>query len=164
MVRFSVASSQFSVVSSNFRSRRVELRTDNGELTTFTKNRRLQRSFSSCYSLRNLKAITGYPNSLKITRRLGVFLDLLANAPDVDVDRARGDEAGVAPDGVEQVVAAEDSSGVAGKIVEETEFGGGSGDELAIDAELHGAGVDLDVFELQQGGRAWAFEAGRKGR
>ena len=108
----------------------------------------------------NLEAVAGAAHGFEVARRLGVGFDLLADAADVDVDRARGDEAGVAPDGVEEVVAAEDAAGMAGEVVEQTELGGGGGDELAVDAQLHGAGVDLDLLELDERRACWAARSG----
>ena len=108
----------------------------------------------------NLETVAGPAHGLKIARDFGVGLDLLADAADVDIDGARRDEAGVAPDGVEEVVAAEDAAGMTGEIVEQAELGGGGGDEFAVDAKLHGAGVDLDVFEPDERGERLAARNG----
>jgi len=61
------------------------------------------------------------------------------------------------------MVAAEDAAGMASEVVEQAKLGGGGGDQLAVDAKLHGAGVDLDILELQNGRRAWPFEAAQNG-
>src|SRR3984885_10323059 len=61
------------------------------------------------------------------------------------------------------MVAAKDASGMAGEVVEEAKLGGGGGDQLAVDAKLHGAGVNLDVLKLQDGRCAWPLEAAQNG-
>src|SRR5580704_10868993 len=112
-----------------------------------------------CRHLGNLEAIPSTAHGFKIARRLGVSLDLFANPANVNVDRARGDKASVAPHGVQQMVAAEDPARMAGQIVQKAELGGRRRDQLAVHPELHRAGVDFNVFELDDGRRSWPLEA-----
>src|SRR5258705_14021379 len=64
-----------------------------------------------------------------VLRLLGVTLELLAQVPDVDVDRPRVAEGGVAPHALEQHVAREDPPGCAR--------------QRAEDLELHVGGLDV---------------------
>src|SRR5271156_3315478 len=57
--------------------------------------------------------------------------DLLPEAEDVDVDRAVGDGAIMAPDGVEQLLPAENHSRAAHQEFQQAELGGGKRDLLA---------------------------------
>src|SRR5277367_3321735 len=62
---------------------------------------------------RRLEAVAGAADGFQVARVLRVGLDFFADTADVDVDRARSDVGGVAPDGVEQMIAGEDASLVA---------------------------------------------------
>ena len=86
-------------------------------------------TFSSFSSFGRLEAVAGAAHGFQVARILRVGLDFFADAADVDIDRARGHIGGVAPDGVEQMVAAEDASLVAGEIVEQAKLGGGGRDQ-----------------------------------
>ena len=81
------------------------------------------------------EAIAGAAHGLEIARILRVDLDFLTDAAHIDIDRAGRDKAGVAPDGVEQVIAAEDAAGMAGEVVEQAKLGGSGGGELAADLQ-----------------------------
>src|SRR5580658_9443548 len=111
----------------------------------------------------NLEAVACAADGLEVARIFGIGFDFFADAADVDVDGTRGDEAGITPDGVEEVIAAEDAAGMAGEVVEEAEFSGGGSGESAAHAELHGAGVDLDVFKGDGRRRGGALEAAEDG-
>src|ERR1700686_1576776 len=95
------------------------------------------RSFT-CSSFRGLESVAGAAHGLQITRVLGVGLDFFADATNVDVDRARSDVGGVAPDGIEQMVATENAPRMAGEVVEQAELGGGGGNRIAAHGEGHG--------------------------
>ena len=114
-------------------------------------------------SLGNFESISCPAHGSKITRRLRVGLNFFPDAANVDVDRTRRDEAGIAPDCVEEVIAAEDTAGMTREIVEQPELGGGGGHQLTIDAQLHGAGINLDVFEADHRRRRGALEAAQDG-
>src|SRR6266571_7436380 len=119
--------------------------------------------FFTVSSFGDLEAVSGAAHGFKVTRVLGVGLDFFANAADVDVDRARGDVGSVAPDGVKQMVAAEDASFVAGKIIEQSKFGGSGCNGVAADSERHGRRIDFDVAEFHGAGRQRALEAAQHG-
>src|ERR1051326_811245 len=114
---------------------------------------------SSTNSFWDLEAVAGAADGFQVTGIFRVGLDFFANAANVDIDRARSYEGGVAPDGVEKVITREDASLVTGKVVEQAELGGGGGDHAAADREGHGRGVDFDVANFH--GARWkrAFEA-----
>src|ERR1700722_16155216 len=97
--------------------------------------------------LGHLEAVACSAHCLEVAGVLGVGLDLLPDAPHVDIDGTGRDEAGIAPDRIEQMVAAEDAAGVAGQIVQQAKLCRGGGGELAAHLELHGAGVDEDLVE-----------------
>src|ERR1700733_11632873 len=113
----------------------------------------------SSSSFWNLEAITGPANGFEIAGIFWIGLDLLADAANVDIDRARSDIRRVAPNGVEQVVAAEDTSCMTGEIIEQAEFGGRSGDGSAAHGKDHRRGIDFDFADLHGAGRQRAFKA-----
>ena len=95
----------------------------------------------------NLETVARATDRLEITGALGIGLNLLTDAPHIDIHRPGGHEAGIPPHGVEQVVAAEDAAGMPGKIVQQPEFGCGGGGQFPAHLQLHGAGVDDHLFE-----------------
>src|SRR5580704_846558 len=119
--------------------------------------------FFTLSSLRGLEAVAGAAHGLEIAGIFRVGLDLLADAADVNVDRARGDVGGVAPDGVEKVIAGKHASLVAREIIEQAELGGGGGYGVAAHGESHGRGIDFDVADLHGTGRKRALEAAQHG-
>ena len=78
-----------------------------------------------------LEAVAGAAHGFQIARVLRVGLDFFADAADIDIDRTRSDVGRVAPDGVEKMIAAEDASFMAGKVIEQAELGGGGGNRIA---------------------------------
>ncbi|SPE31588.1 hypothetical protein SBA6_160018 [Candidatus Sulfopaludibacter sp. SbA6] len=79
----------------------------------------------------------------------GVRFDLLAQAQDVDVHGAVGDGAVLAPDCVEQLLAAEDHSGAAHQKLQQPELRGGELQRRALQANLAAAGVQFQAAGLQ---------------
>src|SRR5438067_4202411 len=73
--------------------------------------------------LRNLEPVPGPSHGLKIARRLCIRLNLLPDAPDIDVHRARGYKTSIAPDGVQQVVATKYTSRMTRQVVQQAELG-----------------------------------------
>src|SRR5579863_5645650 len=69
-------------------------------------------------SFGGLEAVSGAAHGFEVAWVLGVGFNFFANAADVDVDRARSNVSSVAPDGVEQMISAEDASFVASEVVE----------------------------------------------
>src|SRR4029077_12123546 len=84
-----------------------------------------------------------------VVRTRGLRLDLPAQVPDVDVDDARLDGVFVAPDGVEDLLAAQDLAGVAGQEGEQVELRVGQLDLVArlVDAAL--VDIDHELAELE---------------
>ena len=109
-------------------------------------------------SFGGLEAVSGAAHGFQVTRVFGVRLNFFADAADVNIDGAWSDVGGVAPDGVKKMVAAEDASLVAGKVIEEAEFGGGGGNGIAAHREGHGRRIDLDLSNFQGTGRQGSLE------
>src|SRR5271169_5715870 len=116
-------------------------------------------TFSSFSSFGGLEAVAGAADRFQIARVLGVRLDLFADAADVDVDGAGSDVGGIAPDGVEQMIAAENASLVAREIIEQAEFGGGRGNQVSAYGEGHGRRIDFDIADFHRAGRQGTLEA-----
>src|ERR1700761_466883 len=72
-------------------------------------------------SLGHLEAVARAAYRLQIARVLRVALDLLTDAPYVDIDRAWGHESCIAPHRVEQMIAAEDPSGMPRQVIQQAE-------------------------------------------
>jgi len=99
-------------------------------------------------SLWSLEVVTGPTHGLEVARTLRVRLDLFANATGVDIHRTRCHVSGIAPDGLEQLVASKDAADVVGEIIEQPELRGSGGHEGAAHDEGHGAGIDFDVTDF----------------
>src|SRR6185437_11425097 len=110
-------------------------------------------------SLGHLEAVARPTHCLEVTRALRVALDLLTDTPDIDIDRARRHEAGISPDRIQQVVAAEDAPRMPRKIVKQTELRSRGGGQLTANLELHRAGIDDDFLEADYRGCGWPLEA-----
>jgi hypothetical protein len=122
---------------------------------------------SSCNFLRgslgSLEAVAGAAHGLKVARIFRVRFDFLADAADVHVDRARGHIGSIAPNGIEKMIAGENTAEVTGKVIEQTELGGGSRNGLSADGEGHSGGVDCDVSDFERAGRERALETAEHG-
>ena len=68
--------------------------------------RHLRLLASRLLALGKLETIAGSAHGFQVARIFRIDLDLLTDAAHIHVHRARGDKAGVAPNGVQQVVAA----------------------------------------------------------
>src|ERR1700755_374332 len=73
--------------------------------------------------LRDFEAIASATHGLQIARSLGVGLNLLANAANIDVNRTRCDEACVTPYCVQKMITTKDSARVPGEIIQKPELG-----------------------------------------
>jgi hypothetical protein len=107
----------------------------------------------------DLEPVSSASHGLKITRIFGINFDLLTDSADVNVNGTRSDEPGIAPNGIEKMVAAKDSAWVAGEVIEEPEFGGRGGRQFAAHLQLHGVGVDHNLFKADHRWGGWTFEA-----
>ncbi len=81
-------------------------------------------------------------------------VDLLAHLRDVDVDGADVAEPVEAPHAVEDLLTAQRPTRAVGEEAEEVELLGRERDRLAVDADLAAPGVDGDVADLDDLGRA----------
>jgi len=108
--------------------------------------------------LGDLEAIAGAAHGFQIARILRIGFNFFANAANVDVHGSWGDVRRIAPDGVEQMITAEDSTFVAGELVQEAKLCGGRRNGAAADGEGHGRGINLDFADGHGTGRKRAFE------
>src|SRR5260370_6016533 len=105
--------------------------------------------FRSCgFSTRDLKAVAGPPYRLQVTRILRIGLDLFTDAPHINVHRARRDVRRIAPDGVEQLVASKNASGVPHEVVEQSEFSGRGRHLFPANRQGHCARINMDFVNL----------------
>ena len=87
-------------------------------------------------ALSAFETVTGSAHGLEKARVLCVFFHLFADTTDVHVHRARRHEAGVAPDGIEQLVTGEDTDDAS-----ESKSGATSDSESVSWDSIHGAGL-----------------------
>src|SRR4029077_9602427 len=64
----------------------------------------------------------------QILRVAGIAFNLFAQAADVDIDGARGDEGSLLPDGIEELIAGEDAAAMRGQILEQAKLADGGQD------------------------------------
>ena len=107
---------------------------------------------------RNFKTVACSTYSLQIARTFRIRFNFLTDTAHIDIDRAGSYKARVAPDGIKQMIPAEDTARVPGKIIEEPEFGSGGGSQLPPHLELHGAGIDYYFLKADDRGSGGAFE------
>ncbi len=79
----------------------------------------------------HLKTITRATYGLEVAGTLRIGFDFLTDAAHIHIHRPRGHEAGIAPDGIQQVIATEDPARMPGKIVQQTKFGRRGGGQLS---------------------------------
>ena len=89
------------------------------------------------------------PHGDDVARVGRVGLDLRAQPADVDVDEATVTEVAVAPDALEQHLAAEHPTGALGQLHQHAELGLGEVDVAAVAAHHPLVGDDLEVAEAQ---------------
>src|ERR687898_2528620 len=97
----------------------------------------------SLLAIRVPEAIADPAHREQVLGLLGIALELLAKVPDVDVDRARIPVGGVAPDVLQQALAAEHPPGGAREHRQDLELDVGEADRLP--AKLGGAPVEVDL-------------------
>src|SRR5271157_269875 len=119
--------------------------------------------FFTFASFGDLETVTGAADRFEVARVLGVRLDFFPDTADVDINGTGSHIRSVAPDGVEQMVAREDTSAMAGKVIEQAELRGGGGNQLAADHEGHRRGINLNLTDLQGTGREGPLEAAQHG-
>ena len=128
-----------------------------------TGNNELRREQIALFALRDFETVARAANGLEVARIFRIHLDFLTDASHINVDGARSYEAGIAPYCIEEVVTAEDASGVTGEVIQEAKLGGGGGCQFATDLQLHSIGVDDDFFEADNGRRGGSLEATQDG-
>src|SRR5437762_10480087 len=98
-----------------------------------------------CSSLARVELVADTPDRLDVAGADRIGLDLLAQASDVDGHGAGVADEVVVPDLVEELLAAEDLTGVAGQEVEEVELLGGQVDRAVADLDRARLRVDLEA-------------------
>src|SRR5579863_2134109 len=78
-----------------------------------------------------------------------VEFDFFAQTANVDVDGARGDERSFFPDGVEELVAGEDTPAMGGEVLEQAELAHRGEDIAALHLHRHGRSVDFEVAKAE---------------
>ena len=97
----------------------------------------------------NFETISDAAQGLEILRMAGIGLNLFAQAADVNIDRTRGDKGSLLPDGIEQLIAREDTAAVGGEIFEQAEFANRGKNVAAADLYGHGGDIDLQIAEVE---------------
>src|SRR6266496_2632199 len=92
--------------------------------------------------LRQFEAVADATQGLQILWMARVELNFLAEAADVDIDRSRGDERGVPPHGIEQLIASHNAAAMGCQVFQKTEFAHGG--KYVLAAHLHGHGGDIN--------------------
>src|SRR5271166_2771624 len=77
----------------------------------------------------------------------GIGFDLLAQAPDVDVNGSRRHKRSFFPDRVKKLIASEDTATMRGKVLEEAEFANRGEDVASRDLHRHGGYVDFQITQ-----------------
>src|SRR5215472_1022275 len=117
----------------------------------------------SSRSLGRLEPVPGAAHGFQIPRVLRIRLDFLPDPAHVYIHGTRSHISGVAPHGVEKMVAAEDPAAVAGKVVEQAKFGCGRRYHAAPNGKRHGRGVDFNFPHLQGAGGQGTLEPAQNG-
>src|SRR6516162_3033619 len=109
-----------------------------------------QTASEKCDSSRfgNLEAVSSSAHRFKVAGFIWIYFDLLTNAANVDVHRARRHVVCVAPYRIKQLVAGEYSAGMAGHVFQQSELSSGGLGQRAADGQGHTATVDLDITSL----------------
>jgi len=108
-------------------------------------------------------AVTDSAHGFQVLGISRIELDFLAQAADIDIHRARCDEAQVAPYGVEKLVAGEDQASVPGQVVQQPEFGGRDRHRLAAYCHGQSAAINFDLAGPEQRRRERAFKPSQYG-
>src|ERR1700694_587218 len=95
------------------------------------------------------EAVADPRNRVDVVRLFGVALDLLAQAVDMGVDRARFDFDFVAPHFAEQLAAAHHLAGLRGQQRQEVELGQRQRDLFPLAPHLPAVHVDDEAWELE---------------
>src|SRR5215469_1058921 len=109
-------------------------------LTGFAKARDL---------LRDLEAVADSAQGLQILGMARIALDFLAQAADVNIDRARRNKWSFLPHCIEQLIPGEDAASMRRKILKETELTHGGQDIVSADLNRHAGDVDFEIAEAK---------------
>ena len=105
-----------------------------------------------CESAGGAELIAFAAHGKDVAGALGMVLDALAEHGDVDIDGA-GEGRAVAPDFVEQIGAAEDGAAMFNQLAEQEKLFGWKWDEAALFEDAAAEEVDVDIAEVEAGGR-----------
>ena len=109
------------------------------------------------------EAVTGPANRSEVGRVVGIVLYLLPEAPDVDIDRTGSNVLGVAPNGIEELIAGEYAPGVANKPIKQAKLGGSGGNAGTTNTQDHGSAVDFEVADAGDTRNQGRIEAAENG-
>src|SRR5215472_13968938 len=100
-----------------------------------------QTASEKCDSSRfgNLEAVSSSAHRFQVAGFIWIGFDLLTNAADVHVHRARRHVVCVTPYSIKQLVAGEYAAGMAGHIFQQAELSGGGLGRCAADSQGHTA-------------------------
>src|SRR5713226_2029414 len=90
--------------------------------TPTSKAKNVSVSFQKRLCRTGFEQVPGAANGLQVDRILGIAFDFFAQAADVHVHAARSDETVSAPDGIEKLVARENTVRPRSKVIEQPEF------------------------------------------
>src|SRR4051794_12109590 len=94
-----------------------------------------------------LQLVTEAPHRHEVSRFRRIGFDLRAQTPDVRVDEPAVTEVVVSPHALEQLLAAQDHARMRGELAQQAELRLGQLRQLAADAHLARAGLDLELAE-----------------
>src|SRR5665213_3979167 len=80
-------------------------------------------------------------------------------AAHIHIHRTRRNKSRIAPNRIQQVIAAEYPAWVARQVVKQAKLRGSRSGELTAHRQLHGARVDDDLFKAEDRRRSWTLEA-----
>src|ERR1700676_5147500 len=136
---------------SSRRARSAKKSTASSTPTSSAKN--VRASFQKRLCRTSFEQIPGAANGLQVDRILGIAFDFFTQAADVDVHAARSDEAIGAPDGIEKLVARENTVRPRSQIVEQPEFERAERNGLSRMTDAIRRGIDGQLANLNGAGR-----------
>src|ERR1017187_4890452 len=107
----------------------------------------------------HLETIPGAAHCLQVTRIFRIALGFLTNKPHIDMHRKRRNKSRIAPNRIQQVIAAEYPAWVACQVIKQAKLRGSRSGELTAHRQMHGDRVDDDLFKAEDRRRSWTLEA-----
>src|SRR5664279_4943849 len=114
---------------------------------------KVSASFQKSLRGTSFKQISGAAHRLQMQRIFRIRFDYFAQTANVDIDAARSDKTIGAPDGVEELIAGEDSVGTRSQVIEQAKFQGAKRHELAGMADAVGSGINGEAADFENARR-----------